>query len=240
MLHVRGVTGAGGGPEKTILNSPRFLQTLGYESVCAYMHPPRDPGWESIQSRAVEANAEVVSIIDRGPWDWRVLKELIRYCRQHRVAIWHGHDYKSNALGLIVRRFWPMKLVTTVHGWVQHTRRTPLYYKIDQLSLRRYDEVICVSQDLYDTCRGLGVPASRCHLIHNGIDAETFRRSQPVNRAREVALASRLALSSSARWAGSLPKKGFDLLIRAAARLQDAGHDVHVWIAGEGAARGRP
>src|SRR5204862_58795 len=84
---------------------------------------------------------------------------------QARVGIWHGHDYKSNLLGLLLRSFWPMRLVTTVHGWVQHTRRTPLYYAVDRFSLPHYESVICVSEDLYRRCLAFGVAASRCSVV---------------------------------------------------------------------------
>ena len=111
-----------------------------------------------------------MSVPDRGPWDWRVVTQLLAVCRRERVGIWHGHDYKSNALGLVLRRFWPMRLVTTVHGWVQHTRRTPLYYAIDRLCLPRYESVICVSPDLYDEClaRGVLLPNPKIAARHNG------------------------------------------------------------------------
>ena len=100
---------------------------------------------------------------DAGPRRWRApccrsptaapgTGACVRGCSRSAAAsgspIWHGHDYKSNALGLLLRRFWPMRLVTTVHGWVQQTRRTPLYYRIDRLCLPRYERVICVSDDL--------------------------------------------------------------------------------------------
>ncbi|MFM9117790.1 MAG: hypothetical protein ACKOU6_16690, partial [Planctomycetota bacterium] len=52
VLHVRVVTGPGGGPEKTILNSPRFLGPLGYRAKLAYLHPPQDPGFERLRERA--------------------------------------------------------------------------------------------------------------------------------------------------------------------------------------------
>ena len=41
VLHTRVITGQGGGPDKTILNSPRFLPPLGYQSVCALSPPTR-------------------------------------------------------------------------------------------------------------------------------------------------------------------------------------------------------
>ena len=52
ILHVRLVTGTGGGPDKTVLNSPRFLRNLGYDCQCAYLHPPNDEGFKVITERA--------------------------------------------------------------------------------------------------------------------------------------------------------------------------------------------
>ena len=157
VLDVRVVTGTGGGPDKTILNSPRFLEPLGYRNICAYIHPSEDPGFDTLRRKAANWGAPLLSVPDRGPVDWRVLSQLLKICREQRVTIWHGHEYKSNFLGLILRRFWPMRLVTTVHGWVKHTRRTPLYYAIDRACLPRYESVICVSQDLYSLCLKYGV-----------------------------------------------------------------------------------
>src|SRR4051812_43946618 len=122
VLDTRVVTGTGGGPDKTILNSPRFLSGAGYRMICAYMHPPGDPGFAEITRKAEAWGAPLVSVPDRGPWDLKVTSRLLGLCRRERVAIWHGHDYKSNVLGLLLRPFWPMRLVTTVHGWVRHTR----------------------------------------------------------------------------------------------------------------------
>ena len=52
VLDVRVVTGTGGGPDKTILNSPRFLEHLGYRNVCAYIHPPEDAGFDALRRKA--------------------------------------------------------------------------------------------------------------------------------------------------------------------------------------------
>src|SRR4051812_9386681 len=98
VLDVRVVRGAGGGPDKTILNSPRFLAEAGYRMLCASLHPPADPGFEQLKCMARRQHAPLLSIEDRGPWDWRVVPRLLSLCRRERVRIWHGHDYKSNAL----------------------------------------------------------------------------------------------------------------------------------------------
>jgi glycosyltransferase involved in cell wall biosynthesis len=232
VLDARVVTEAGGGPDKTILNSPRFLADH-YRNLCAYMYPPGDPGFETLQAKARQWQAPLISIPDRGAWDWRVMTRLLDLCRRERVAIWHGHDYKSNALGLVLRRFWPMRLVTTVHGWVKHTRRTPLYYRVDRLCLPRYDRVVAVSPDLFEASRAADVPEDRCVLIENGIDTDEYRRRVPASRAK-----ARLGVPSGRLVVGAVGRlseeKGFDLLIRAADRLLHEGHDFELWIVGTG------
>ncbi len=233
VLHTRVVTGVGGGPEKTLLNSPRFLAERGFDSACLFMHPPNDEGFEQIVNRAGSAGAEVVSVVDRGPLDWRVVRECVRVCRQRQVTVWHAHDYKSNAIGLLVRRFHPMRLVSTVHGWVRHTKRTPLYYWIDRTSLRRYDHVVCVSQDLLDRCHEMGVPPDRLSLIENAIVLEDYRRttSRAAARDRFGVPSDRILLGACGRLS---EEKGFDLLIAAVGRLVRDGFDVGLLIAGEG------
>jgi glycosyltransferase involved in cell wall biosynthesis len=233
VLHTRVVSETGGGPEKTILNSPRFLDSQGYRLICAYMHPPRDPGFETLRERALRWRAPLVSIEDRGPWDARVAIELLALCRRERVKIWHAHDYKSNAIGLLLRRFWPMKLVTTVHGWINHTTKRLLYNGLDRFTLRHYERVVCVSHDLFTTCAGMGVPKKRLILLENAIDSTEFARRMSVSEAkgRLGIPASRLVIGAVGRLSA---EKGFDMLIAAADRLRKSGLDIQVIIVGEG------
>ena len=236
VLHARVVSGAGGGPEKTILNSPRFLDELGYRSICAYMRHPDDAGYAAIESRAARYDAPLESISDRGPFDWRVLRDALRLCKRERVAIWHGHDYKSNLLGWILRRFWPMRLVTTAHGWVKHTSRTPLYYRIDKFCLPRYDRVICVSGDLREECLACGVSPDRLALIENAIDTEEYTRdATPADAKRRLGFApDRLLIGAVGRLSA---EKAFDALVRSVDRLIEHGFDVELAIVGDGDAR---
>lgn len=236
VLDARVVTGAGGGPDKTILNSPRFLEPLGYKMVCAYLHPPNDPGFEVLRGKAAKYRAPLAEVPDRGAWDWRVVTAALAICKRENVTVWHGHDYKTNALGLLLKRLWPMRLVTTVHGWVQHTRRTPLYYRIDQLCLPRYERVICVSDDLLESCLASGVPARNCVLLENGIDtAEYTRRQTPAEARAALGLPpDGVVIGAVGRLSG---EKGFDVLIRSTRALLSRGLDVRTVIVGEGGER---
>lgn len=234
VLHTRVVTGTGGGPEKTILNSPRFLKPHGIDSACLFMRPPQDPGFESLEQKAALADAEIIGIDDRGPLDRSVVSACLKICRQKNVTVWHAHDYKSNAVGLMVRRHHPMKLVTTTHGWVRKTWKTPLYYAIDRFCLKRYDQVICVSQDLYNACRKLNVSPDQLHLIDNAIVAEDYDASPPSKQERASVGVhdNRILLGACGRLS---EEKGFDLLIEAVTDLvKNEEQDIGLIIAGDG------
>lgn len=235
VLHTRVVSGQGGGPEKTILNSPRFLEEYGYRSLCAYMHPPDDPGFDQLVQRAAQAGATLLSVPDRGIRDFSVFRRMLEICKSENVTVWHGHDYKSNFLGLLLRRYHPMRLVSTVHGWVKYTKKTPLYYWVDKQCLKRYERIICVSDDLHENCLQAGVPADRCQVIDNAIDTAAFRRTLSTAEAKAKA-----GLPSSGLLIGAVGRlsqeKGFEHLIRAVSQL-NSGQEVHLTIAGEGDAR---
>ena len=238
VFDTRVVTGSGGGPDKTILTSPKFFEPLGYKMLCGYLHPPGDPGYSEIVRKAQMHGAPLLSIPDRGPFDMKLMGTLLKVCREQNVRIWHGHDYKTNALGWALAKFHRMKLVTTVHGWVHHTARTPLYYKIDKWSLKRYARVYCVSQDLLDTCLEFGVKPERAVLLENGIDTDEFTRQRTVSEAKkELGFdISEILIGAAGRLE---PEKAFDLLIRSVNDLRKAGLPVRLVILGEGHDRPR-
>ena len=241
VLHTRVVTDTGGGPDKTILFSAPFLAESNYWLAAAYMHPPEDEGFEQVRSRAKAAGCPLISVPDRGPLDRSVLRQMLAICKRYNVRIWHSHDYKSNLLGLLLRPFWNMKLVTTVHGWVKHTSRTPLYYRVDRWCLPFYHHVVCVSDDLMERALKLGVPPQRCTLVHNAIDDGVFRRlyapetselrASGVVEGGGVVPKGRLVIGAVGRLS---PEKAFNNLIRATHVLLQEGLDVELWIAGQG------
>jgi len=236
VLETRVVTGEGGGPEKTIINTPRYMTSYGYPTFCAYMHPPKDPGFDIIQHRAENLSCPILGIDDRGIFDRTVSRRLLEICREKQVAIWHAHDYKSNFLGLKLRKKHSMKLFTTVHGWVRHTWKTPFYYALDKYCLRGYDHVICVSFDLYEQCLRLGVKKERCSLIENAIDTMQYSRTMKVEEAKEKLgfPKDRLIVGACGRLS---PEKNFAGLIQVIAEMIEDGMPVSLFIAGDGPIR---
>jgi glycosyltransferase involved in cell wall biosynthesis len=241
VLHARVVTGAGGGPDKTILNSPRFLKPLGYDCACLFLRPTGDAQFQTIRHRASSLDARIVELDDNGPWGRALVKRAVDVCDELGVDIWHAHDYKTNLLGLLVRRQRPrLKLITTCHGWVQRTWRTVFYHRIDRFTLPRYERVIAVSPDIEQQCRRWGVPSDRLALIENAIDLDVYRRRQSLAEARAVLGWPTGENSQLIGAVGRLSyEKGYDLLIQAIGRLVEEGWDVYLAIAGEGPERTR-
>ena len=74
ILHLRTVTGHGGGPEKTLLNSPRFISNE-YQLMLAYIRPAGDIEFD-LPERAARLGVSLVDIPERGPIDFRTVRRL--------------------------------------------------------------------------------------------------------------------------------------------------------------------
>lgn len=236
VMHGRIVSGRGGGPEKSILNSPRFLAGTRWREMALYLHAPGDAGILELEAQARALDCPFFAIPESLPIDVRVLQRIAELCTRENVRIWHGHDYKSNLYGLLLRPLCNFRLVTTVHGWVQKTDKTPLYWAVDRWSLKRYERVVAVSQDLYAACADIGVSPERLSLIENGIDIEAWKRRGPARDSilRAGVPQGRLVVGAVGRLSD---EKGFDLLIQAVSSAVFRGADIELWIAGEGPAR---
>jgi glycosyltransferase involved in cell wall biosynthesis len=236
VLHLRTVSGRGGGPEKTLLNSPRFLEGA-YEVKLAYIRPEGDPEYDMVE-RARKMAVDLVDIPERSGVDPRTVLRLVEEVRKYRPAILHAHDYKTNVLAVLLGRWFGIRTVTTMHGYVSRGGRLETYYRLDRWALRQMDHVIAVSTDLYQMLLDLHVPAAKRSLIHNAIDEQQFTRRFPIAEARKQfgMDPSRLVIGAVGRLAA---EKGFDLLIQAVDRLLNAGMDAELVIVGEGDQRAR-
>jgi glycosyltransferase involved in cell wall biosynthesis len=231
VMHLRTVSGRGGGPEKTILNSPRFLEG-SYQLRVAYIRPNNDPEYDMIE-RAAQMDVDLVDIPERSGIDPRTVWRLVREVREFRPDILHAHDYKTNVLAVLLGRWFGIRTLTTMHGYVSRGGRLELYYRLDSWALRQMDHVIAVSDDLYQMLDAIGVSPARRSFVPNAIDHQQFSRRRSIAEARKhLGLdPSRLLIGAVGRLAA---EKGFDRLIQAVDRLHNAGLDAELAIVGEG------
>jgi glycosyltransferase involved in cell wall biosynthesis len=235
VLHLRTVTGKGGGPEKTILNSPGGIGD-GYEMRLAYFRPKNDLQYD-MPARARRIGVELVDIAESGPVDPRALASLLREIGSFRPHILHAHDYKTNLLALLVRRWSHAKIVSTMHGYGLPSSRLAMYYRLDAWTLPRMDYVVAVSAELQQTALRWGVRPAHCALVVNGIDTQAFCR-----RTNGDDIRAKLGIPRHVPLIGAVGRlhaeKGFDCLIRAVDSLISDGLNAHLVIAGEGEERG--
>ncbi len=234
VMHLRTVSGRGGGPEKTLLNSPRFLRPQ-YEMRLAYIRPEGDTEYD-MPERARCLGADLIDIPERHGFDLRTVRRLAREIRDFRPDILHAHDYKTNVLAILLGHWFRLPAITTMHGYGFAGGRLTAYYQIDRWALSRMAHVVAVSDQLYQKLIDLGIPASRRSLIYNAIDTEQYDPRCSIGEARQ-----RVGLDPTRLLIGAVGRltavKGFDLLIRAADQLLAGGLDLEVLIVGEGEER---
>jgi glycosyltransferase involved in cell wall biosynthesis len=225
ILHVRSCGGPGSGPEKTLLRCHRYLDPSKYRVVVALLCDPDDRDVDAVFEEARSLGADFVRVDDRGPFDRGVLRMLVGIVTRESVSIWHGHDAKSNLLGVLARRRVDMKLVGTAHGWVHRTARTPIYDRLDRWALRRFDAVISVSRDTVDALGKLASKGARIEVIENGVEVAPSAQPWQSRQSKELVLGAVGRLE---------PEKGLEDLLKATALLRDRGEDVRLRLFGVG------
>ncbi len=236
VLHVRVVKGSGGGPDKTIFRSAGHLNKAEWNVAAAYIHPTNDPAVNLIRKQADRFNCRLFQITESSPISLSTVNKLADLCRSLNVRIWHAHDYKSDVMGLFVKRLFNLKLITTVHGFTRESARTRLYYHLDNLVLPHYDHVIAVSPSLMRHCVMHGVSPSRLTFIPNAVDLQEFSPQ----RTRAAAKAT-LGIPESATVIGVISRfsteKGVDRAIRSFKILLDRHPNTQLHLIGDGPQR---
>lgn len=110
----------------------------------------------------------------------------------------------------------------------------PFHGPLCRAAFRRADVAIPVSSAIEAMLRRIGRPTGRVVVVHPGVDAARFRPAEASARAEVRArygLGEAPVILSIARM---VPRKGFDLLIRAMARVLARRPDARLVLGGEG------
>ncbi len=135
--------------------------------------------------------------------------------RRSNARLVHTHVYHADFVGYMAARRCGIPVVATVHGFTGGDLKNRIYQRIDRLLLRRFDAVLCVSNELRVTMLRAGCDPAKVHVVPNGyLAVSTFSREN----SRE-----RLGLNATGfvvGWIGRLShEKGPDLLVDALATL---------------------
>ncbi len=117
-------------------------------------------------------------------------------------------------------------LIESIAEWVPRSRR-----RLTLAANRHADASICVSDGVRASAIANGLPEQRAHVIRNGIDVDELRRLAAEDTAFPLRHPVIVGVGRLAR------QKGFDLLIRAHAKLRRSGFNNSLVIIGEGPER---
>jgi len=238
ILELRTVRGAGGGPEKTILQGAARADPSRFAVTVCYLRDGHDEAFH-IDTQAARLKINYREIHERFSWDPKIWFSLRRLAQHQNFDIIHSHEYKSDLLALLLAKSKGAIPLATVHGWTGLSRREKLYYAADKRILKWFPRLIAVSDQIRQTLLNAGAKEDRIQTVLNGIDPYEFHR----DRTKQKALRASMDIGNRETVIGAVgrlePQKRFDILIRAFAQVRSSRPHLRLFIAGEGAERVR-
>lgn len=225
ILHIIDTTGPGGA-ETVFIDLATRLPKGKYRSVVVI----RGKGW--VYEELCRRGIDPILLDAKGSFNWRYLRELIRLIRDEKVDLIQSHLLGANVYcslaGLLTRR----PVVATFHGSVdigEKERLKGLKFAAINAGASR---IIAVSGGLQEDILGrTPLRADKTRIIYNGIPTQEFQRS------RSSSIREKFGWSDGEFIIGSLgnirPAKGYDILLQAAALLNDGDHSFRFVIAGQ-------
>ena len=149
------------------------------------------------------------------------------------TAIHAGRALPEGLVALVIGRLTGHRVVVYVHGEELTSWGSGMKYRVMRCVLRWSDRLIANSRYTRETLCGMGIAVTRIALINPGVALERFQPGLDWQslRAKHPWLGSRPCLLSVGRLSR---RKGFDMSVRAVARLRDRGIDVDYVIVGKG------
>ncbi len=208
------------------------LRSFGVESFVAY--PKESRGFVRFsQLRGPQGPVDVLGLPSRRAFDPRNVRELVRWCTQHKIQILDAHSSGAMSMAIKVKKRLP-KLKLIVHrrvdnpikrSWV--TRRKYLNPKID-----RY---VCISNAIGRIVEEYGVKPDRISIIRSAVEETPYIHLDKMAAKHSLAGNS---VPLDIAWIGNASaftkQKGHDTLIRACEILQERSVRYVCWLAGDG------
>lgn len=185
-----------------------------------------------LETHVRAAGVELVDelCLERTARPWRLAVQigtLGRVLRELEIDVVHAHQTHDHWLAALGRRGTATRLVRTVHH-----RRAAHAGAAARWLLHRTDALIAVSEGIAERLRATGTPPTRVTVVPGAVDVERFgldTNGEPVRM--ELGLGDAPVVGCVARM---VPGRGHDVLLRAAARLQERLPEARLVLVGRG------
>ena len=217
-----------GGTERLVIEICRHLAGRIDSSVCCL----DEPG--SWAAELVPLNIPVLSLSRQPGFHPGLALELARVITARQVDVIHCHHYSPYVYGLLATVLHPrVRLVFTEHGRLSNRGPSRKRQMVNPMLACWPAKLCAVSADLKQQMVAEGFPASRLHVVYNGIDA-----GEPPRLSQRQATRAALGLPLDAFVVGTVgrldPVKNLSTLLRAHAVLATEHAGARLVIVGDG------
>ncbi len=220
-----------GGTERLVIEICRQLAGR-IDSVVCCLDQPGD--WAA---ELAPLNIPVTSLSRQPGFHPGLALELARVITAHNIDVVHCHHYSPYVYGLLATMLRPgVRLVFTEHGRLSDVEPSRKRRLVNPILSRWPARLYAVSADLRQHMLAEGFPASRLHVVHNGIELGGRPRLAQRQAARQA-----LGVPPDAFVVGTVgrldPVKNLSLLLQSHALLKPRRPNAHLVIVGDGPQR---
>lgn len=173
----------------------------------------------------------------KGKLDLRAIKMIRCFIADNGISLIHCHGYKSDIYAYLVRRFAgsTIRLLATNHTWKMRTLTEKIYKHLDLCVLKRFEQIVAVSDAVSNEMTLGGLDARKIHMIFNGIS------TTPVQQDNSLSMRVSLGLDNESIVVGCVAslteEKAHKDLIAAFALLYENLPNIRLLLIGDGPLR---
>lgn len=195
-----------GGAEQVVLKSTKEL-----DAIIWLIKETRNPAPCDEFIKRCEDEGLSYNIFEcRSQFDRQTINEIKDKIKKTGILLIHSHGMKANFFNSLL----PVKRVATQHGKTSHSFKTRILESIEHISLKKMDQVICVSEKMY-----LNVNYKHKTLIDNFLSLNFNKTNHKDSGSINLVAIGRLS-----------PEKGIADVVEAINTLED----VYLTIVGDG------